>query len=871
MMPPTSHYRGSVTAVWIAARAQLRRRWGATVALILLVGLTGGVVIAAIAGASRTDSAMKRFVAYSRPEEAYVTVNGPIPAGTNTFEGPPDVSPAEMQAYINATLADRDRLVHLPQVAEAGRAPYMLLSPDKEGKELGAINPFAAADGHAFRTIDRPKVLQGRFAKLDRPEEAIVDDVTARLRHLHVGSKVTMWSYTAQANTNAATSGYGHFAPPDGPAYTFRIVGIVRSPTDVNTLPATVAGDALYEGQGGMVLTPAFLQKWSADQQQDVEAIPGIEGFRIRFRPGADIAAFQRALPALDIKPEDVHIGGSDIQNAADKTQKAIHLESLALLLFAGVAGLAGLLVVGQALARQVVNDAEDNRTLAALGLGRRELVGIAMARAMLIAVGGAVLALVLAVALSPLTPIGMARRAEINPGVSINLAVLGLGVLGVIVLTVARALVPAWRNSAIRGEEISAEETVRPGRLTTAVAGSGLGPAAVAGVGMSFERGRGLAFRTALLGTLVAVAGVVAAVTFGFSLHHLVNSPKQQGWNWDVVVGNPNTQPYAGDPTGTSLHDQMVGTLKANRYVGDFAGFALADGITVDGRPVELAGIEPGRGSVSNTIVEGRAPVAADEIVLGRDALKQIHARVGDTVSVKAADAAVRMRVVGISLQPTAGDLSPRLSQGGAVTYAGLQRVIPPTPATVNGKQVPISNTPVLQFAVRFRSGVNKTAAVQSLLHDFGREILAPYPGGEVGNLAKVDVLPYVLAGLLVVLAIGALGITLLTSVRRHRRDLAVLKTIGFVRPQVSATVAWQAATLAIGAVVIGIPCGIALGRWTWRMVATNAGSVSPPVVPIGLVLTVVPATLALAILLASRPAWAAGRVQPARVLKAE
>src|SRR5438046_1002616 len=77
-----------------------------------------------------------------------------------------------------------------------------------------------------------------------------------------------------------------------------------------------------------------------------------------------------------------------------------------------------------------------------------------------------------------------------------------------------------------------------RPGPLLAVVAGSGLGPAAVAGVGMSFERGRGLAVRTALLGTLVAVAGVVAAATFGVSLRHLVERPAEQGWNWDVVVG---------------------------------------------------------------------------------------------------------------------------------------------------------------------------------------------------------------------------------------------------------------------------------------------------------------------------------------------
>src|SRR2546430_3951872 len=199
-----------VAAVWMAARAQLRRRWGATVALVLLVGLAGGVVVAASAGASRTDSAMKRFVKFSRPEDAYVSVNGPVPPGTETLTGPPpDISPAQMQGFIDKMLADRDRLVHLPQVAEAGRAPYMFLSPDKEGKELGGINTFAAADGNVYRTLDRAKVLQGRLAHLDRADEAVVDDATARLRHLHVGSRVTLWSYSVQTNNSAAASGFG--------------------------------------------------------------------------------------------------------------------------------------------------------------------------------------------------------------------------------------------------------------------------------------------------------------------------------------------------------------------------------------------------------------------------------------------------------------------------------------------------------------------------------------------------------------------------------------------------------------------------------------------------------------------------------------
>src|SRR5215216_6701727 len=73
-LPATSSVpeNGAVRVVWLAARAGMRRRVGATVALAMLVGLAGGVVLAAVAGASRTDTAMDRFLAYSRPDDLVV-------------------------------------------------------------------------------------------------------------------------------------------------------------------------------------------------------------------------------------------------------------------------------------------------------------------------------------------------------------------------------------------------------------------------------------------------------------------------------------------------------------------------------------------------------------------------------------------------------------------------------------------------------------------------------------------------------------------------------------------------------------------------------------------------------------------------------
>lgn len=603
-----------------------------------------------------------------------------------------------------------------------------------------------------------------------------------------------------------------------------------------------------------MVLTPAFLTRLARDQGVNEEAFPGMEGFRVRLRRGpADVPAFRQDLQGL-ARPEDIYTG-SDIQAAADKVQRTLDLEALALVLFAAVAGLAALVIVGQALARQLVADTADNPTLDALGMSRGQLVVVPLVRAGLVAVAGGAVAVAVAVALSPLTPIGIAGRAETHPGVSVNVAVLALGFVGIASLTLVRAGASAWGAvTTLRSQD---QAPARPGSLTAAVARSGLGPAAVAGVGMSFERGRGVAFRTSLLAALLAVTGVVAAVTVGVSLHHLVDTNREQGWNWDVVIGNPNTRDTdAGDPA-TPLHTKMVDLLAGNANVSAFSGFGAADETTVDGRAMNIVGVETIKGSVVLRMVEGRAPGAADEIALGRDSLEQLHRRVGQTVSVGGRDQSVTMRIVGVSLQPTAGDLTSRLSNGGAVTIDGLRRLAP--------------ETPILQFAVRYRPGVDREAATRSLVDDFGRQVLLPFPGGEVGGLATVDFLPYALASLLVVLAVGALGLTLLASVRRHRRDLAVLKTIGFVPRQVSATVAWQATTLAVGAVVVGVPCGIFVGRWTWHLVASGIGSVSPSIVPVAAVLAVIPATLLVANILAAGPGWLAARVPPAETLHAE
>jgi len=122
-----------------------------------------------------------------------------------------------------------------------------------------------------------------------------------------------------------------------------------------------------------------------------------------------------------------------------------------------------------------------------------------------------------------------------------------------------------------------------------------------------------------------------------------------------------------------------------------------------------------------------------------------------------------------------------------------------------------------------------------------------------------------------LALFAVVSVGHTLISSTRRRRSDLAVLKTIGFTRGQVSATVAWQATTLIGLAIVIGVPLGLAAGRWSWTSFANQLGVPPSPRIPAVVVGGVVLLCLVLANVVAAIPARAAARTQPAVVLRAE
>ena len=121
----------------------------------------------------------------------------------------------------------------------------------------------------------------------------------------------------------------------------------------------------------------------------------------------------------------------------------------------------------------------------------------------------------------------------------------------------------------------------------------------------------------------------------------------------------------------------------------------------------------------------------------------------------------------------------------------------------------------------------------------------------------------------MLAVFGAATLAHLLVVSVSRRRRDLGLLKVLGFVNRQVVATVSWQATTLALVGVVVGVPLGLIVGRAVWNAFANNLGVVPVTVLPTLVVAAIAVGVLVGANVIAIAPAWVATRSKAGELLR--
>ena len=135
--------------------------------------------------------------------------------------------------------------------------------------------------------------------------------------------------------------------------------------------------------------------------------------------------------------------------------------------------------------------------------------------------------------------------------------------------------------------------------------------------------------------------------------------------------------------------------------------------------------------------------------------------------------------------------------------------------------------------------------------------------------NFGEAVNFPLIFGAMLAVFGAATLLHLLVVSVTRRRREVGLLKVLGFVNGQVASAVAWQATTLALVGIVIGGPLGVVIGRVVWTAFASNLGVVPVSVVPIWLICELVAGVLVVANLIAVAPGLAATRSRPGQLLR--
>jgi hypothetical protein len=368
---------------------------------------------------------------------------------------------------------------------------------------------------------------------------------------------------------------------------------------------------------------------------------------------------------------------------------------------------------------------------------------------------------------------------------------------------------------------------------------------------------------RSAVLGAVLAVIVLVGTVTFGASLSSLVSHPSLYGWNWDYILS-----------AGGDLPQQKVtALLDHDSYVASWSGIYSAT-LLIDGHEVPVLGETPGA-TVAPRLLSGHSVDTAGQVVLGSLTLKQLGQHLGGTVEASSgAGSPHRLQIVGTATLPAFGQTGLHLEMGvGAVlSYKLLPEI------DLNQFDSPLPGPE--GALVRLRPSVDQAAAYRSLEQvaeettnpeNFGVGVIGVQRPAEILNYRSLGDTPVYLGAGLATGAVVALALTLIASVRRRRRDLALLKTLGFTERQLAATVAWHATTAVAIGVVFGVPLGIAVGRWLWDLFAQQINAVPAPVVPVTQVVLIALGALVLANIVAAIPGRLAARTPTALVLRAE
>jgi hypothetical protein len=823
--------------------------------------------MASLAAARRTQGSFTTFLASTNPPDLGVTIFG---ANSNDVSSNPNYSPQLTR-----------KIAHLRYVRHVEAGILLTASPLRPNgaprlNSTALAYPIASVDG-LFFDQDRVAVTAGRMANPNRPNEIMMTPLAALQLGYHVGETIPYGIYS-QAQQEEPGIGTPRVAPTI--RFDAKLVGLA-------SLSSEIVEDDIDRIPTFIILTPALTREVLARPK---EQFSSAETFGIQTDDGShDVPAVESEVAKL-IPPGVITTVHATAPVAA-KADRAIKPIAIALGVFGGIALLAALLIAGQAISRRVRAGAAELTVLRSLGADPVTAAADGMIGVLGAIVLGTLLAVTVAVALSPLSPLGPVRAVYPARGISADWTVLGLSVLILIGGLGATAVWLAYRASPHRAARRSRLVAPSSSRVTNAAATAGLPASGVVGVRMALESGHGptaVPVRSALLGTSLAVILIVATVVFGSSLQTLVTHPSLYGWNWTYML----SQVGSG---GGNVPPQAFALLERDPDVAAYTGVTYVNA-DIEGQNVPFL-IGEARARVTPAMLSGHAVENKHQIVLGAATMAQLHKQLGDTVVVSYGtpkDAPIYVpptdvTIVGTATMPAVGFasvVSDHTSMGtgafiaDSLLPAAFQRAMDSPDPTLNGPNLAL---------VRMRADVSPSTG-RADLHRIARaanEAFARVPNGggagdtitvvgvqrpaEIVNYRTIGFTPILLVAGLGLGAVAALALTLAASVRRRRRDLALLKTLGFTQRQLAAAVSWQASVAAVVGIVVGVPVGIVLGRWLWVLFARLIFAVPEPTVPVLSVVLIALGTVVLANVVAAAPARSAARTSTALMLRVE
>ena len=800
----------SAALMWV--RLDLRRRARSLLVLAVLVALTTAVVLTAVAGARRGQSAADRLLDRTAPATLAVLPNEPG--------------------------FDWTAVEAIDGVAAVGQFPVAAYLIDGLPPEGPANFVY---DDQVMHALERPVVLDGRLADPARDDEVVITRQLTATFGLGVGDHLTLRLYSpAQVDELALTN--TEPGEPAGAVIDSEIVGVVRSPWFSDS------GD----GTGGSVIPSAGLLAAHRGSFVGAEGLTYVNAL-VRLEDGLEgVGRFREQLAEVT--------GRNDIEffNLAEDAQHVRDVtgfEAKGLLVFAGAAAIAALFLVGQSVVRYVAGATAELEVLRSVGMPPRHIRWVATAGPAAAAVVGSLAGAVIATVASAQFPMGTAEPFEPAPGRDVDLPVLGGGAVLVVILTSAGALLA----SRVAARSYGQVPVPRPSRVAGIATRLGAPVPTAIGARFALERGAGsqsVPVLPAIVGSVVGVLGIMGALTFAAGIDDATSHPERFGvfaplesffgFNGEDFVPTEDVlAAIAADPDVASVNDDRNGVAEAG------------------GVDVSLFSIDPVDDPPPIALIEGELPAAPHEVALAPTIADDIGVEVGDSFDLTG-DATVAVTVTGLAFVPEGPH--NEYDTGGWVTREGFD-------ALTDSFKFHFADITVRAGADVDAVAARLDRDIADLTgQPEGTPIVTPRAvPSRLRELEQLARLPLLLAAFLGLLAVTAVGHAVATAVRRRRHDLAVLRAIGLTRGQTRRIALVQATVLALIGLVVGVPLGVAVGRALWRSVAESTPVLHiPPLAGLALLL-IPPVAVALANVLAAWPSQRAARLRVGEVLRTE